>query len=235
MPVDPSTRLTIEHRAAQKAIGRKVVERVLDHWGVIDPRAVDRTWPAVARAISRAIEDGYTQSIVTAAEYVRAHALANGVNLSAVLTAPSLNPDQLETAIRVTGPVAVKTAASNGADAATAVATAGVQLAGASTRLVLLGGRRTIADTVKEAPEILGYRRVGIGGSCDFCSMLISRGAQYKDRASASVTSGGRSGSKQAPGSKFHDHCNCQPEPVYSDQAEPLDIAEHLARYQAAA
>lgn len=79
----------------------------------------------------------------------------------------------------------------------------------ASARTLVAGGlQRRIADQARATitgsslldPSAVGWRRVGDGHSCEFCSMLLGRGAVY---TSESV--------------KFrsHDHCGCSAAPEW--------------------
>lgn len=79
---------------------------------------------------------------------------------------------------------------------------------GAALTLVEGGLQRSIADqhrlTIVRSsiadPQAAGWRRVGVGGSCGFCRMLIDRGHTYTE---ASVTF------------RSHDHCNCAAAPSW--------------------
>ena len=55
----------------------------------------------------------------------------------------------------------------------------------------------TVSSTTD--PKARGWQRVGVG-ECDFCSMLIGRGAVYSE-ATADFLS--------------HDHCHCYAEPAF--------------------
>lgn len=76
--------------------------------------------------------------------------------------------------------------------------------------MTLIGGglQRTIANqhrgTVTASsiadPKARGWRRVGSGVSCDFCQMLLGRGAVYIEETADFAT---------------HDHCNCSAEPDF--------------------
>lgn len=74
--------------------------------------------------------------------------------------------------------------------------------------LILGGVQRRIADHVRYTiagssvadPAARGWQRVGDGNSCDFCSMLLGRGAVYSE-ATADFTS--------------HDHCGCSAAPAW--------------------
>lgn len=79
----------------------------------------------------------------------------------------------------------------------------------ASLKTLILGGvQRRVADHVRYTvaensvvdPAARGWRRIGSGASCGFCSMLLGRGAVYTE-ATADFQS--------------HDHCNCSAEPAF--------------------
>lgn len=81
--------------------------------------------------------------------------------------------------------------------------------ANAALTLILGGLQRTVADRHRltivdnsiHDPEASGWTRVGVGENCDFCTMLIGRGAVYTE---ASVTF------------RSHDHCNCAASPSWA-------------------
>ena len=72
---------------------------------------------------------------------------------------------------------------------------------GGLQRTVANQHRLTVVDNSIRDPQAAGWRRVGVGGSCPFCLMLIARGAVYTD---ASVTF------------RTHDHCNCAASPTWA-------------------
>lgn len=80
----------------------------------------------------------------------------------------------------------------------------------AAARVLLDGGlQRRIANVARETvmtnsvrdPRARGWQRVGDGSSCEFCSMLLGRGAVYTE-ATADF--------------QAHDHCGCSAEPAWS-------------------
>lgn len=81
-------------------------------------------------------------------------------------------------------------------------------------RLALQGGRETDAKIIELNKRVLGYVRVhnAVDGDspCPFCAMLMSRGFDYKSRASGELTE--RDGGMV----KYHYNCHCTAEPVYS-------------------
>jgi hypothetical protein len=104
--------------------------------------------------------------------------------------------------MNVTGPVAQKQKASRGKPLQTARDESFTQAAGAATRHVLTGGRRSLLTLLVDDPVALGWIRVTDGDPCAFCAILASRGPVYRSRETA--------------GFLAHDHCACTPEPVYS-------------------
>lgn len=73
-------------------------------------------------------------------------------------------------------------------------------IAGGVQRRIADHARYTVARNSVEDRSARGWRRIGFGGSCSFCSMLLGRGAVYTE-ASADFPA--------------HDHCNCGVEPAF--------------------
>lgn len=73
------------------------------------------------------------------------------------------------------------------------------RVAGGLQRIIANAGRDTVTFSSVKDPRARGWQRVG-GGECQFCQMLIDRGAVYSE-ASADFPS--------------HDHCTCAAEPVW--------------------
>lgn len=71
---------------------------------------------------------------------------------------------------------------------------------GGLQRSIAAQHRETIMRSSIADPAAKGWRRVGVGDSCEFCSMLLSRGAVYTE---ASVRF------------RSHDHCNCAAAPAW--------------------
>lgn len=70
---------------------------------------------------------------------------------------------------------------------------------GGTQRRIANFSRQTVMGSAVADPKARGWQRVG-AGECDFCAMLIGRGAVYSE-ASADFQS--------------HDHCNCGAEPAW--------------------
>lgn len=73
--------------------------------------------------------------------------------------------------------------------------------------------RETITTSAVKDPQATGWKRVG-SGSCGFCSMLIGRGAVYRE------------------GSRFasHNNCHCSCVPAFGGQPEPVNPYTPTAR-----
>jgi hypothetical protein len=81
-------------------------------------------------------------------------------------------------------------------------------LRGASTRMVMMGGRDTITNAVHIDPRARGWERVIEPGACGFCAMLAGRGAVYKE---------------STVDFRAHDHCHCTARAVFVGQGSVND------------
>lgn len=71
---------------------------------------------------------------------------------------------------------------------------------GGTQRRIANFSRLTVAGSSTADPAAVGWKRVGLG-RCDFCRMLIGRGAVYTE-ATADF--------------EAHDNCNCSPAPEWA-------------------
>jgi hypothetical protein len=77
---------------------------------------------------------------------------------------------------------------------------------GGAQRRILNFSRQTVMGSSLADPAAHGWQRVG-AGSCDFCAMLIGRGAVYSE-SSADFAS--------------HDHCHCAAAPAFDGAPKPV-------------
>lgn len=84
---------------------------------------------------------------------------------------------------------------------------------GAGQTIAQDGGRDVIHQTIHDDPGALGYFRDPSPGACYRCVMLASRGAVFKSRSAAAA--------------KFHDHCKCQPVPIFSRRYRLKESTQH--------
>jgi hypothetical protein len=75
-------------------------------------------------------------------------------------------------------------------------------ISGGVTRRISNGARDVVTRTSVADPASRGWMRVG-GGGCDFCAMLIGRGAVYKESTVDFAS---------------HDHCNCGAAPAFNPE-----------------
>lgn len=72
-------------------------------------------------------------------------------------------------------------------------------LIGGTTRRILNFSRQTVMGSSIADPGARGWQRIGVG-ECDFCQMLLDRGAVY---------------SESTADFEAHDHCHCSAEPAW--------------------
>lgn len=77
---------------------------------------------------------------------------------------------------------------------------------GGLSRRIANWSRQTVMGSALADPKADGWQRVG-AGSCDFCNLLIGRGAVYSE-ATADFAS--------------HDHCHCAAVPAFSGKPRPV-------------
>lgn len=77
---------------------------------------------------------------------------------------------------------------------------------GGLQRIIANAGRETVTGSTTADPDAEGWQRVGYG-NCDFCRILIDRGAVYSE-ATADFAS--------------HDHCNCAAVPAFGGRERPV-------------
>lgn len=84
---------------------------------------------------------------------------------------------------------------------------------GEMQRIVANAHRDTITDLTARDPRAVGWSRVGQGETCDFCRMLISRGAVYRKGTARFAA---------------HTNCNCLASPAF-DNVRPLEQVPTVA------
>lgn len=167
-------------------------------WPAMDWAELDRSFPAWATAVGGLVTTYRSLSANVAAGYLRSARYAAGITGTAPIVLASAVPAaQLETALATTAVWGAKAAAARGVLAEQAMADAFVRSSGAATRLVLAGGRETIAETAKADPRASRMRRVTSANPCDFCTELADF-AEGNDALNTDF--------------QAHDHCGCSAE-----------------------
>lgn len=205
MPSPQAQALTRRFQAEVLRVAAMLALRIKRAAMRADPADIDAWWEQVSPQIRREITVGQSATARLARTYLREHAAIEGLQLAPVEI--EAVPEQIATALRVTGPVAFKTHMAATGHEQAAVRTMATRLEGSTTRLVLAGSRQTTMQTFAQRDQLVGWRRVG--GTCAFCSMLIGRGAVY---------------SKDSADFHAHDHDHCTPEPLYRREPEPPEV-----------
>lgn len=190
--------VTTAYRARTLALRAETLRDLLRIWPAFNPSdsGAYRGWEVGVATIIR--RDFQRQSALAAA-YLKAHAQASGTTPGQIRPATSLPAEQVGTSLRVTSLAAYGKARAAGKLPDQALDIALVRSSGAATRLALTGGRSVILNTTTQDRRYAGWQRTG-NPQCDFCKLLIGRGAVYKE-ATATFDA--------------HDHCGCSAEPAY--------------------
>ncbi len=202
--------LTLDYRRRTLAVAELIRRQVGRMGRQADTGDIDRWWEGRSVEVERLVRQGAITTAELAAQYAADHARLEGVAVAAEIVTPA--PLVVAESLRITGPVAFKTAMvrTNG-EPSRARAIMATRLSGAAVRQTLAGSRDTTTATAQTNDTVAGWRRVGSGTPCDFCAMIISRGAAYKESTAL-----------RSP--EFHDHDRCLYEPLYRRQAEPASV-----------
>jgi hypothetical protein len=193
--------LAVQQRQQQLALRAQMVRTLMAIWPALDPARLDATFPAWSAAVGQIIMSQRATSSSLAAEYLAASRRAARVSGPAVIVpADPVVLQRLDASLRVTSVIQVKRSMIAGRPIAQAMDAAFVSSTGAATNLALEGGRETLQQSIKADPKIVSWQRIGGGKSCDFCAMLIGRGAVYKE---------------ETVDFPAHDHCACMSQPLY--------------------
>lgn len=194
---DVGTRLTEAHRLAQVSVAADTTALSVRAWTVLDPFNLDGTTPNWLRLMSRIVARQALQSATLSARYYSLFRQLEHGDPFAVVALAELDAQQVTTALRVTGPVAVKrNTVLVSIDEAMNVGRS--MSSRSASRLALTAGRNTIQQAIVDDPAAVGYQRVTGGKSCSFCRRLAGRGFVY---------------SADSSGFQAHDGCGCTAEP----------------------
>lgn len=197
--------LTRRHRAAQLALRATVLREIQQLWGTVEPTALARTVEPWAVASATLVVERNRRSSTVASRYVQQLRSVEGVAGSVMISLPP--PPERRVAVEVLRGAAISgivNARRRGLSPQAAAMNGLVKASGSASSLTLAGGRDTIMDSVSSDRRAVGWMRVTSGDPCAFCAMVASRGPIYKEDSVDFET---------------HDHCACEPEPVYDGSA----------------
>lgn len=194
-------RLTEAHRLAQLSQSRSVQTQLLAVWPALSLDDIDGTreqW--LTEALALVLAGAETSAQIAARYYARFRKAEIGelVPPSVAEIRATPNAARATVSLDLAGPVALKQAISRGSQTPKRDALA--RMLGDSQRLVLDGGRSTLASQVHTDQRGRSYARVTSGKACAFCVMLASRGAVY---------------TKETGDFDAHGTCGCSIEPQF--------------------
>lgn len=185
-------------------------------WSLFDPKALTPSWEQLEPVLTALVQSRHQISAGVAANYYSA--------LRAAMHAPGrfvptpsglLAADDVVPWLRAAGPTTAVDLFNAGR--ASEVSKLALQaVSGSIERMVLDGGRETVATATETDPQAIGYIRVAGPDACSFCAML-GAGNIYTSAEHA------------GEGNDWHNGCNCGTEPVFSRRQT---LPETVQRYK---
>lgn len=212
-----------DHQAAQQAIADAFLEEFPHAWALLDVSRLAATLPHLIAAIAALVHRYGTASAAVAADYYEtARRLAGVAGRFTPVPAAPPGHDEVE--------AGVKWATRDLWSAEPDTAAARTLAEGVADRAVLNSGRDTLTGAVTADRKARGWARVPEAGACAFCAMLATRGAVYKSRETAgAVAASARWADAQGELNRFHDHCRCHVEPVFTAYEPSAQVREWQA------
>jgi hypothetical protein len=191
-----------QYSQAQQSIAMRAAIAIVGMWNrLISPDHFNDGWKMLGPLINGIISTHYEATAANAAQYYANTRVISGFDHMVV---PGQNPDMqyIDHVTDAMGPGQFYNFLPN-YEAEMASGMARDALRGASTRMVMMGGRDTITHAVHIDPVARGWERVIEPGACSFCAMLAGRGAVYKE---------------STVDFRAHDHCHCVARAVFTGQ-----------------
>lgn len=215
--------LTVEHaqRQAQLALRAEAESRVAMRYLDVDALDASATyWSAMQAGILRG---RYMESQSLAERYIADYRLAELGTSSGIVVAPAFPEAAAQTMLRVTGPVAIKSAVRRGIEPATAFEVARRAVSGRAQKWALGGGRGAIVHTARADTRARSYRRVNTSSkTCAFCAMLVARTIVGRSFANVAFSA--------------HAHCRCTAEIIYGSGNPTTEVEDsYIQAYDDAA
>jgi hypothetical protein len=203
LPADMSNQVLLQHYSrAQQSIAVRAALAIINLWNkIIDPEHFNDGWNTLGPLVNGIISSHYDATAASAAQYYVNSRIVSGFDH---VTVPGQSPDMsyINHVSDAMGPGQFYHFLPNyQTDVASGMARDALR--GASTRMVMMGGRDTVTNAVRSDPMAKGWERVIEPGACGFCAMLAGRGAVYK---ASSVDF------------RAHDHCHCVARAVFIGQ-----------------
>lgn len=163
-------------------------------WPLLDPRRLDETYDLWLAYASQTVAQARSSYSADAREYL------SWLGISST-EAEALSELRLAVSMHVTTVATIKRGVTEGLTLEQAARLGLRRSFGSAERHSLDASRSVVARSSVADPAVVGWRRVGRGG-CDFCRMLIGRGAVYR---------------AETVSFRSHDHCHCMAEPSFEE------------------
>lgn len=197
--------LTDAHRQAQLQLRAGALRDFVELWPIWT--GDEASYQRLMVAALPLVRDYNGRSAGTASDYFDAFRRAEKIPATArPVIAPPPPDSQILGTLHVTGIDMTRRAIAAGQSAQAAMRTGLTRNSGTVTRLVLAGGRDTVALSAEADRRCLGYARVTADNPCAFCAMVAGRGPVY---------------SEDSVDFEAHDHCSCGAEPHYEGAEWP--------------
>jgi hypothetical protein len=210
IPLSPEmqAQLLLSHyQNSQQSIAQRAALAIYNLWlRMIDPEHFNDGWNRLDPLVKGIMATHYSATAANAAQYYANARVTAGYDHFAV---PGSQPDMnyIGNVADAMGPGQFYHFLQEN-DPHASSAMANDALRGASTRMVMMGGRDTITNAVHIDPRARGWERVIEPGACGFCAMLAGRGAVYKE---------------STVDFRAHDHCHCTARAVFVGQGSVND------------
>lgn len=195
--------LTAAHRTAQLGILGSLLNLFEQEWSVDTPFS-GAAFVAWLAEMAPEVAAAYALSAETAERYYEAFRRAEGVTDTPVrASVDPLDAVALRESLVRFGPGYVTALVDEGLTEDRASRRALVAIGLEATKMVMAGGRNSLAAHLNADDRARGWARVARANSCAFCAMLASRGPVYSTRRAA------------GDGRHWHPGCKCQVEPYF--------------------
>lgn len=193
-------------RSDQMQMRARMTRSLSRLWPTLDFDRLDATYPGWAFSVEQMVRHYEQESMDRALEYLDTLYAQRGVTRPTV-ELPTIPAEQIDAALHSKSVAALKSATRVGKRYETALSSSFAASSQAMVRLVRDSSRDTIRVTSLADDTFGGWRRIGTGTTCAFCTMLISRDAVYTEGSVRFAS---------------HDNCNCEVEPA--DQSLRRDV-----------